>query len=307
MLQRLNEFRYIEPKSINEALNCLDRYADSARFLAGGTDLLVHMKEKIINPQCLINLKCIKGLDYIRTNENGELCIGALTTIRQLETSPLIHQNYFLLREAAGVLGSVQVRNRATAAGNLCNAAPSADLAPALLALDSRVRIVGLRGERIIPINDFFVGPGKTVLDKEMLVEIIIPSLPENYLATYIKYSPRRAMDLAVVGVAVLISFDKQTKRVERARVALGAVAPTPFRAVRAEAFLSGKKVSADLPAEGARIAAEEARPISDIRGSAEYRREMIITHVRRALDKLFTEGGINNEAGRFSKDNPKC
>jgi carbon-monoxide dehydrogenase medium subunit len=216
------------------------------------------------------------------------LCIGALTPIRELETSPLIQQKYPVIAEAASTLGSSQVRNRATVGGNLCNASPAADMSPALMVLNSKVKLVSRLGERIIPLSAFFVGPGKTVLQRELLTEIIIPPLPAANRATYLKHSPRRAMDMAIIGVAVFMSFaDGDKFRITDARIALGAVAPTPIRAPEAEALLSAKPVNDGLYAEVARAAANGVRPIDDVRASAAYRKEMVPVFVRRAVEKL--------------------
>jgi carbon-monoxide dehydrogenase medium subunit len=205
-----------------------------------------------------------------------ELSIGALTRIRTLETSPSALQKVPLLAQAAAKIGSVQVRNRATIGGNLCNASPSADTAPALLVLDAKAAIYGKTGTRVVELGDFFLGPGATVLgDGELLTHLRI-SLTRNHQGfAYYKLSTRKAMDLAFVGVAVLLELDEDGK-ISKARIALGAVAPTPIRAPLAEKLLEGRVLSLEAARDSAELAAQSCKPISDLRSSAEYRREMV-------------------------------
>jgi carbon-monoxide dehydrogenase medium subunit len=230
----------------------------------------------------LIDLRKIPALKFIEASER-ELRIGALTTLRMIETSSLIRDKFNLLFQAAQSVGSLQVRNRGTIAGNICNAVPSADLAPALLALDAKVRLAGSKGQRTVKIEDFFVGPNTTVLSAgEVLTEIQIPNLPSRARGVYLKLSPRSAMDLAVVGVAVLA--DVQNGLCQEIRIGLGAVAPTPIRAEKAEKIIRGQRVSLDLIESAAQAAAAESAPIDDHRASAEYRRDMVKVLTRRAI-----------------------
>jgi len=286
MLRKIREFKYFEPHTLAEALALLEQYSnnENAKILAGGTDLLVGMKEKGLTPDYLINIKYIPGLNYIKQDEE-KLRIGATTTIGEIVDNDLINKKFNILAQAASVLGSVQVRNRATIGGNLCNAAPSAEMAPALLTLDAQARIAGKKGERIVPLEKFFLGPGKTVLKKEILVEIIVPFFPPQTKGIYIKNSPRKAMDIAAVGVAVAAVLDRDKKVFNKVRIALGAVAPTPMRAVKAEEFLINKEISSSAIREAAQIASREAKPITDIRSSEWYRREIVRVSVERALE----------------------
>ncbi|MEW6673947.1 MAG: xanthine dehydrogenase family protein subunit M [Thermodesulfobacteriota bacterium] len=286
MLRKLREFEYIEPSSLSEAVSLLDRYGGEARILAGGTDLLVWMKEGARNPKYLINVKHIPGVRHIHFNEAEGLRIGALTTVREIETEGIIREKFAGLHQAARELGSVQVRNLATIGGNLCTASPAAELAPPLLVLGAKVKLRGLRGERILPLEEFFQGPGSTAIDREILTEIVIPAPEADSRSLYKNISRRNAVDLAIVGVAAAGRTDGAGVW-KSVKIALGAVAPTPMRALVAEKVLSGRKADAASIAEAARAAAEESRPITDLRASAWYRREMIMVLVRRALEEL--------------------
>jgi CO/xanthine dehydrogenase FAD-binding subunit len=285
--RRLPKFEYVKPQGIDEALTLIAKHKGRARPIAGGTDLIPKMQRReIASPHYIVDLKGISDLDYIKDECDG-LHIGALTTIYAVETSPLIQQKFGVLAQAAYSMASPQIRNRGTIAGNICNAVPSADSAPALLALEATVKLKGQEGERIVPLDDFFTGPNETVLtDGELLVEIHTPPLPPSSHGIYLKLTPRRSMDLAVVGVAVVVvPEDGVCKDI---RIALGAVAPTPIRAKRAEAIIRGQRFSEEVIERTADTAVEEARPIDDHRASAEYRRAMIKVLVSRAIIQAF-------------------
>ncbi|HLB29595.1 MAG TPA: xanthine dehydrogenase family protein subunit M, partial [Dehalococcoidia bacterium] len=229
-------FEYLEPTTIEEAIAMLSQHGEQARVLAGGTDLLIRMKARQWRPQYVVNIKGIPGLSGISQN-GGALSIGALTTVREIETSPLVKQGYPALAYAASQIGSIQVRNSATVGGNLCNAAPSAELAPPLLVLGASARIRGPQGERSVPLEEFFTGPGRTVLGPgELLVALEVPAPVHGSSNAYLKHSPRRAMDIAVVGAAAWVLTENGICR--DCRIALGAVAPTPLRARNSEAVL---------------------------------------------------------------------
>lgn len=262
----------------------LARYQEQARVIAGGTDLLIALKEHAERPAYVISLASIPGWRYIEYDEAQGLRIGAATTVRSVETSPIVRAKYPVLAVAAGLLASIQIRNLATVAGNICRASPSADMPPALLVLRATVKLVGSAGDRLVPLEEFFTGPGRTVLQPdELLAEIQVPPPHPQTGAVYIKHSPRRAMDLAVVGVAALVALEGG--RCVEARIALGAVAPTPRRAPAAEEILRGREPTAVCIEDAARAAAELASPISDLRGTAKYRRQMVHVLTRRALD----------------------
>jgi carbon-monoxide dehydrogenase medium subunit len=281
--RRLPKFNYLAPTTLDEALSLLAQYKSKARVIAGGTDLVPKLKRREVKaPEYVIDLKGIPGLDKIR-QDTGGLSLGALVTIGAVETSPVIQQKFAILAQAAQSMASPQVRNRGTIAGNICNAVPSADSAPALLTLGARLKLISQKGERTVNIEDFFTGPNRTALtDEEILLEIKIPDMPPKSKGVYLKLSPRRAMDLAIVGAAVVVvPEDGICKDI---RIALGAVAPTPLRTMKAETVLKGQKFNDNLIEKAAKTAAAEASPIDDHRASAEYRRDMIEVLVKRAI-----------------------
>jgi carbon-monoxide dehydrogenase medium subunit len=280
----MKAFDYFSPKNLEETSELLIKYGEEAKLMAGGTDLLVRMKDEEVSPRYVIDLKRIHDLNNIEY-DGDHVKIGALTTIHEVEISPLIRKDFEILAEAASVLGSFQIRNKGTIGGNLCNASPSADLASPLIALDGRVKIFGKNGDRVEKLENFFVGPGITILNSdEILTEIQISVPPQSTYGIYLKFSPRRAMDLAVVGVATLITLNPSNSVCTKARIVLGAVAPTPLRAKKAERILEGNQIEKNLINQVANLATEESSPISDIRGSAWYRKEIIEVLVRRSI-----------------------
>jgi carbon-monoxide dehydrogenase medium subunit len=284
--RRLPRFDYLVPKTLDEALSLLSQYKGKAQVIAGGTDLVPKLKRREIKaPEYVIDLKGIPDLDYIKYDEGSGLSLGALTTIHAVETSPVIQEKFSVLFQAAESMASIQVRNRGTVAGNLCNAVPSADTAPALLTLEAKLRLISPKGERIVNIEDFFTGPKETAAtDDEILQEIQVPSLPASSRGGYLKLTLRRAMDLAIVGVAVVaIPEDGVCKDI---RIALGAVSPTPVRVREAEAVIKGQRLSDELIERAAQIAAEGCCPISDHRASAEYRTDMVKVLTMRAINQ---------------------
>ena len=282
----MHRFDYYSPTTLPEAFALLDRFGESARILAGGTDLLTALKERWETPPHVVDLRCLPGLDEIRYDPAEGLIIGARVTVREVETSPVVSRHYPALAYAASTLASIQIRNLATLAGNICRASPSADTPPILLALDASVSIAAPHGERTVPLDAFFTGPGRTVLARnELLTAIRIPPhLDCCFGAAYIKHSPRQAMDLAMVGVAAAVTLESGW--ITGARVALGAVAPTPRRSRRAEAALLGCRPTAQLLGEAGEAAAAECAPISDVRGTADHRRAMVAVDTRRALEQ---------------------
>ena len=259
----MKRFEYFEPKTLEEAAQLL---AGGAQALAGGTDLLVEMREHLREVARVANLKKIPGLATLSYGKDG-LRIGALVTAREVEVSPFIKEFFPSLQQAVRELGSIQVRNRATIVGNICRASPSADTIPPLVADGAQVKTTA----RVVPMEEFFAGPGKTVLKPgELVLEIFVPGPPAGTKKVYIKHGRRKAMELATVGVAV-------TRTPTEVRIALGAVAPTVIRARKAE------KLYPDIE-EAAQAAMDEAKPISNVRASADYRREMVRVLVKRAL-----------------------
>jgi carbon-monoxide dehydrogenase medium subunit len=273
----MRRFEYFEPRTLDEAAKLVS--FGNAQVLAGGTDLLVEIKEQLRRVDRVVNIKKIPGIAGLLYDSRAGLRIGALVTAREVEVSPFILQHYASLAQAARELGSIQVRNRATIVGNVCRASPSADTLPPLIADGATIRLFGGKGVRELPLEEFFTGPGKTVLHADELVtELVVPAPPPRTGKVYLKHGRRKAMELATVGVAVTLSLNGDV------RIVLGAVAPTPIRAKKAEEILRGKKLGEDLIAKAAQAAADESRPISNVRASAEYRRDMVRVLTRRAL-----------------------
>jgi CO/xanthine dehydrogenase FAD-binding subunit len=253
------------------------------KLVAGGTDLLPQMKNGVVSARRVVDLSQLPELKVIERLGDGGLRVGAGVSARAIELAPQVRDGFVGLAESAGVVGSLQIRHLATLGGNLANAAPSADMAPPLLALNAELVIIGPRGQRRVPAADFFTGVRQTVLAAdEVLVEIVIPATGAGSGGTYVRHTPRRELDIAVVGVASQLTI--ADGRCVMARIALGAVAPTPLRARQAEARLEGEAVTPALIDEAAGLAVEAARPISDQRGSAEFRRHLVRVLTRRTL-----------------------
>ena len=283
-MKRTEPFDFYQPATLAEASQLLKDNGPGGRFLAGGTDLVIAMKEKGLLPKYIVDLKRLPGLNSIRVNGNGSLGIGALTTMYTIETSPVVKQKYPFLAQSAAEVGSIQIRNRATVGGNMANATPSADVAPSLIALNATAKIASAGGERTMPMEDFFRGPGQNAMDAdEILTEITIPKTGPQLVGEYIKFSPRDMMDLAYIGVAVAYDFAGD-KKCSGVRIVLGAVAPTPIRARNSEALLEGKILTEELAAQVGDEAARESKPISDVRSSADYRRAMVGVMTKRAI-----------------------
>ncbi len=280
----LPKFEYLAPRTVDEVCSLLTQYKEKARVIAGGTDVLVGMKEREMVPQYLVGLKGIADLDYIEYDEIYGLRIGALASNQSIADSAVIQQRFGILARAAALIGTPQIRNMGTIGGNLCNAAPSADTASPLVALGAIVKLASRNGERTVPLEKFFAGPGETVLQPdEVLTEIQVPKPPPGTVGAYLKLFPRGGVDIAAVGVASWLTLGEDNT-CRDARIVLGAVAPTPMRAKGAEVAIKGTKMEDKAIEEAAQTASEEARPISDVRGSAEYRREMVKVLTRRAL-----------------------
>lgn len=283
------EFEYLVPDTLQEACALLGRHGTQARVLAGGSDLIVKMKHGLVKPQYLVSLKSLDQLKGVRYEAGTGVVIGSRTTHNQVLGSPVLQQRFQSVCGAAGTMAAHQICNIGTVGGNLVNAVPSADMPPILIALDARARLTGQGGTREVPVEEFFTGPGKTVLQgDEILTEIVIPDQPTTG-SHYIKFGLRRAGALAVVGVASAVTVEGGT--IKDARIVLGAVAPVPMRAREAEALLKGKEVTKELLTEAGKAAAAEARPITDIRGTAEYRRNLVGVLTRRSLKAAIEQG----------------
>ena len=310
---------YLEPATIQETVSLLAQHIGKAKIVAGGTDLLLQLRRKTIRPEYVVDIAGIPGLDYINYDEKQGLKIGALATIRAMETSAELHRRYPIIPQAASQVGSPAIRNLGTIGGNLCQdtrcpdyavihlrskspcyrgggdicyavkgakrciAMAVAETAPALICLGAEACISGPAGERTIPLENFFTGPGMTILHQdEVLTAIKVPNRPPNTQGGYLKHSLRGTIDFAIVSVAVVLTVNDGV--CEDARIGLLGVAPTPIRAHRAEAIIKGEKVNEGIINRAAQAASAESHPISDVSASAEYKREMVRVFTRRLI-----------------------
>ncbi len=279
-------FDYLEPHTLGEAHSMLQEHGGQARIVAGCTDFLVRWRTGFWKPEFVVTLQHVPGLDQIAFDPSGGLRLGAMATIQDLEQHPDVRRHYPALATGATSFAGVQVRNLATVGGNVCNASPAGDTLPALLACGALCRISGPGGERSIPLDELFLGPGRTTLEPgEILTELHLPAPTEHYGSLYIKHSPRGAMDISAVGVASALSLTGPGGTCSEARIALGAVAPTPIRVPSAEAMLQGEALSSELIAAAAEEAQRVATPIDDVRATGTYRKTIVAVLTRRTLE----------------------
>jgi len=279
---------YLQPGTVEEVLKLLDKYGSDARLIAGGTDLIVGLeKEECVIP-VLIDVCRIKGLDLIKLDD-GRLSIGAGATLDGIEKSELVRDKAPLLVEAVHMIGSPQIRNTATLAGNVGNASPAADGTLALLALDGSVRVAGRSGERDVTLSDFMLGPGRTQCGPgEMITSISLPVDEVKTNSHFQKIGLRKAMNIAVANVAIALSIEEG--KVRRSRIALGAVGPTAIRALAAEEALKGKRLDDGVINEVSELCMEQSSPIDDIRASAEYRKKLIRALSKRCMENVLCQ-----------------
>ena len=280
----MKPFTYLSPTTVEEAIAFHGQHSETARYMGGGTDVIVKVKEGWMEPDFLISLKKIKEMSELHKNEaTGELSIGAMVTHATLEKSLMIQNEYPIVYDAVSNIGSLQVRNVGTIGGNLINAVPSADGAIPLIALDGVALLHGPDGERSSDVKDLFLAPYKTILKPgEILKKITIPPQLPRTGSGYIKFGRRAAMELPLIGIGVLLTVDKDLETCTKARIVLGVAAPTPMRAVDAEKYLVGKKINEDILIEAGKIAADESKVRDSVRGKAWHRKEMIRVHVKR-------------------------
>ena len=280
---RLPHFDYAAPTTVAEALRLLAEKGPGARVLAGGTDLIIRMRHGLVKPSAIIHLGGIAALRVITYKPETGLSIGAAATLAEVAGHPDIRRRYPAVASAAGETANVQVRNLGTVGGNLCNAAPSADNAPVLMALGAEMVLAGPQGERRVALEQFFKGPGQTVLEPgEILIAIQVPPPPPHSGASYQQVSARGRVDICAASVGAAVVFEGET--CQDVRIFLGAVGPTPLRALLTEDLIRGKAWKPELIAQAGEKAAGEARPITDMRASADYRRQMVGVLTRRAL-----------------------
>ena len=277
----MKNFEFFEPTTLAEASRLFAQ--EHAQLLAGGTDIVIGMKALTETPQSVISLQNIPGLEGITTEADNSISIGAMTKAREVELSADIQQYHTALAEGAAEIGSIQIRNLATIGGNIAHASPAADTVAGLLVADAQVDIASADGERTVPIDELFTGPGQTVLAPgEIITRFRLPSPASG--SHYIKHKIREVMDLAFIGVAAAVNLDNGV--ITDARIGLAAVAPTPIRATEAENLLKGNELTAELLAQAGEAAAAAATPISDLRCSAEHRSEMVDVLTRRTVQE---------------------
>ena len=276
-------FECHEPSSVTDAVALGARFGEEGRFLAGGTDLIIQMRRGKVAPRHVMSLHRVSGLDRIEAD--GAVRLGALVTHRTIERCPAFQGPLQALVESAAVVGGHQIRNVATVGGNIVNASPAADVVPVLLALDATVTCLGPDGERTLTLDGFLTGPGQTARRPgELLTSVRFDQLPPGSATAFVKAGRRKAMEISVVCVAVRLTLDAAHARCQEARIALGAVAPTPLRARAAERALEGQPLTDEVLRRAGRLAAGECGPIDDVRASARYRRLLVETLVPRAL-----------------------
>jgi len=293
----MKPFEYVAARTIDEAVEALASSKGPAKPLAGGTDLIVQLNEGRITLDRVVDIGRIPELKRIDLDAQGQLRLGAVAPCVDVYSHVNVQRLFPMLVDSASIIGSVQIQSRASIGGNLCNASPSGDSIPTLICLGAQAVVQGPSGQRVVPVEEFCTGPGQTVLQPaELVVEIVVPAPGPHEGGKYLRFIPRNEMDIAVVGVGSWIRWDPQSGRITDARIALGAVAPTPVRAPEAEAALIGKEVSWDVIDEASRLAVNAARPISDVRGSAEYRRHLVSVLVRRTLLAALERAGADVE-----------
>ena len=296
----MQAFDYERPLSVDAAVQLLA--GEQARALAGGTDLVAQLKEGRRTARVVVDLKHIRELTGVSRRPDGGWSIGAATSVRELAANIVLGAEHPGLIAAARLIGSLQIQSRASLGGNLCNGAPSADAVPLLISLEAMAVIAGPAGRRTVLVETLPVGPGRTALTPgEVLVAVELPPRPLRSAARYLRFTPRREMDIAIAGAGVALVIGGMGE-IASARITLASVAPVPLRAAGAERRLAGERPSPSLLAEAARIAAGEAQPISDTRGSADYRRHLVEVLVRRALETCVAEaagGGLGKAGGQ--------
>lgn len=288
----MQAFEYRTPKSLKEVQQDLKQFGSDAKLIAGGTALVIMMRQRLVRPACLISLRSVRGLDRIG-EKNGGIAIGGATTHRAVESSALVKRRLPLLAETYHHVATVRVRNMATVGGGLAHADPNQDPPPTLIALGASLKASSADGSRTIPVEEFFTDYYETVLKPdEIITELYVPRLPANSGAAFLKFLPRTADDYATVSAAAVVTLDKSKKTFSDVRIALGSVGTTAIRARDAEAVLRGQPVKAEALAEAGEKAKLAVDPISDFRGSAAYKKEMAGVFVRRALAKAL-EGHV--------------
>jgi len=283
----VRNFDYLEPTSVAEACVLLKQHAGEAKVFAGGSHLTILMKQGLYQPKALVNIKKIPELKVLKFDAKEGLMIGALVTHRELETSALVREKLPVLCEAESEVANIRVRSMGTVGGNLASGEPLTDLAQIFISLDGNLRIAGTTGQRTLAVEELFIDFYTTSLaEDEIITKVVVPPLPRQSGIEYIRFSSSSVVDKPSAGVAVRLTLNEEDVQV--ARIVLGCVGPTPVRAVKAEALVLGKKLTAALIAEAGAMASRECSPSADLRGSEQYKRAIVGTLVRRALKAAY-------------------
>jgi len=295
----VRNFDYLEPTTVAEACALLKQHAGEAKVFAGGSHLTILMKQGLYQPKALVNIKKIPELKGISYDEKDGLCIGALVTHREIETSALVREKCPVLCDAEREVANIRVRNMGTVGGNLASGEPLTDLSQIFIALDGKAKIAGPDASRTIPIEELFVDFYTTSLaEDEILTQVVLAPLPPHSGIEYIRFFSSSVVDKPSAGVAVRLTLENSSETIQTARIVLGCVGATPVRARKAEALLTGKKVTRELAEEVGSIASQECSPTSDLRGSEQYKRAIVRTLVKRATSKAY-ERALTLPSGR--------
>lgn len=283
----MQAIEYASPKSVGEVVALLQQKGDMARVMCGGTDLLVALREGRRRAEVVVDVKRLPETKELSFDPQQGLTLGAAVSCYRMYDNKTVAAAYPGLMDSAHLIGGVQIQGRASFGGNLCNASPAADSIPALIVHSAICNIAGPNGQRTTPVEEFCTAPGRTVLQPgEFLVSLSIPASKPGFGAAYLRFIPRNEMDIAVVGVGASVQLDESRTKFVAARIALGAVAPTPLYVAEAGAALVGQPVNAESIAKAAKIAQDAAKPITDMRGTAEYRKHMAGVLTRRTLEQ---------------------
>lgn len=288
------KFDFVAAHSAEDAVAQLKERGPGGKLLAGGTDILLQIKARVVRPTYVVDLSHVEELGQIDVRPGEGVWIGSMVRMREIQQSAFLRERFGIVVDGALLVGSIQIRSLATVGGNLCNAAPSADIAPPLIAAGARAEILGPGGRRSVGLDEFFLGPRHTVLGHDdVLLGVFIPNPAARSGGHYLRHTPRKEMDIAVVGVGSAISLENGHCR--NVRVVLGAVAPTPVRARRAEELLSGQTLSVELIDAAAKLAVEHAHPIDDVRGTVAFRRHLVEVLTRRTLTEAWRQAAAGS------------
>lgn len=303
----IRDFIYAKARNVEEALDLIDRHKDDYKIICGGQSLLILMRQGLVAPEYLIDIKSVDELDYIRFDEKEGLRIGATTTHRTIELSPIIKKKYPVLVDMEENLASIQTRNWGTIGGNLCHGDPAGDPGPVFMALNGSVKIASKQKTRTLSLDGFFIDYFETALEEgELLCEVQLPPIPPRLAVAYEKFNIIKN-DQGIVSVAAAVSLEDDGPGCEDARIVLGAAAPAPMRAIEAEKLLIGEEISLELLEKVALKASEEADPVADIHASEEYRRHLINALTKKTVKKAWDQAKERTKAKTKAKNKERA